>query len=261
MAWIEGTGADLLVVNWSGLEFGDPGLLEAILEDALQNGLMVATVIESYEGRSPESVMADLEFLTAELGAHPAWFRSLRPTPWVDDAGRPVVLIASPELIEDRPELGPQDWIGVADYAHELGAVVLAVNTDPGWVEGGHFDGLVGGPVDGSFAWTGELPEAAWFVPTVTPGRSLERLGEPEAGQERNEGAFFEEQWMLLATSSHSIDVVVVVSFNGWLEGTQIEPATAEPPDPRYRTYAPLDPNTYLDLTRELTERVLGPRR
>ena len=84
-AWIESAGADVVLVTWSGLEFGDRDLLEIILEEAHSTGLAVVPVVDLYPGRSPESVAADLELVAVELRDHPAWFRTNRPTPWVDD--------------------------------------------------------------------------------------------------------------------------------------------------------------------------------
>jgi hypothetical protein len=259
-AWIESAGANVVFVTWSGLEFGDRELLEIILEEVHSTGLAVVPVIDLYPGRSPESVAADLELVAVELRDHPAWLRASRPTPWVDDPDRPVIVVAAPELLDDRPEYGPTDWRGVADVAHELGAILLAVSMDGAWIEEGHFDGLMAGPIDGSFEWAGSLPEGAWFVPTVTPGTSMNRVGDPDPGQDRAAGGFYEDQWMVLASSSRSIDMIVVVSFNGWTDGTQIEPASPTPPDPRYRTYEPLEPTGYLELTREFAESVAGPR-
>ena len=259
-AWIESTGAEVLFVTWSGLEFGDRDLLEIILEEAHNTALAVVPVIDLYPGRSPESVAADLELVAVELRDHPAWLRTSRPTPWVDDPDRPVIVVAAPELLDDRPEYGPADWRGVADVAHELGAILLAVSMDAAWIEEGHFDGLMAGPIDGSFEWAGSLPDGAWFVPTVTPGTSMNRVGDPDPGQDRAAGGFYEDQWMVLASSSRAIDMIVVVSFNGWTDGTQIEPASPTPPDPRYRTYDPLESNGYLELTREFAERVAGTR-
>jgi actin-like ATPase involved in cell morphogenesis len=259
LVWIERTGADLLAVTWQGAEFGDDALIGGMLEAAHRAGVAVIPLIEAYPDRSPESVIRDLDHLRDRWGDHPAWFRSHRRTPWVDNDGNRVVIVVAPEIVSDRPGLGPEDWAGVTDAAHAGGVIVLAVATDPVWVEAGQFDGLVGGPEDASFGWAGGLPEFAWFVPSVSPGRSIERVGEPDASREREGGAFYEQEWMAIAGAGRSADMVVVVSFNGWIEGTQIEPASATPPDPRYRTYAPAAPDGYLELTREFAQRVLAP--
>ncbi len=130
-----------------------------------------------------------------------------------------MVIVVAPEIVNDRPGLGPEDWAGVTDAAHASGVIMLAVATDPVWIEAGQFDGLVGESDDGSFDWAGGLPEFAWFVPSVAPGRSTERLGEPGETQQRDGGAVYEQEWTAVANASRSADMVGVISFNGWPKG------------------------------------------
>jgi hypothetical protein len=204
-------------------------------------------------------VIGEIEYLTDRFGDHPAWFRSHRRTPWVDDTGQLVMIVVAPEIVNDQPQLGPEDWAATTDAARDWGTIVLTVATDPAWVEGGRFDGLVSSSEGAGFGWAADLPEFAWFVPSVIPGRSLERVGEPEATRERDGGAIYEQEWVAIADAGRAADMVVVVSFNVWLDGTQIEPASPTPPDPRYRTYDPAEPDTYLELTRQLAEQLLTP--
>jgi hypothetical protein len=185
-----------------------------------------------------------------DLFENPGIYRSEAPTIWLESpAPRPVVFVSG---------IGGdvEQWTEVLDIIHEWSdpPVVIAGSTDPAWVEVGHFDGLSGtGP---EFGWAEALPEGAWFVPVVNPGRSAERVGEPDTRVDREQGRIYEEQWTA-AVSGRDPALLVIESFNRWTQGTQIEPAAGpgdQPPDREYSSYEPLSPTAYLELTRALVD-------
>ncbi len=76
------------------------------------------------------------------------------------------------------------------------------------------------------------------WVATVMPGYDDLRLGRGDSfSRDRQGGAFYRQTWN--AAISSQPDMIVITSFNEWLEGTHIEPSQA------YGDY-------YLNLTREL---------
>ena len=118
------------------------------------------------------------------------------------------------------------------------------------------------------------------FVPAVAPGHDDTRVHPWNRiwRRERGGGAYFSEMWR--AAIDARADAVLVNSFNGWISGTQIEPArpTNEQQDacataPRgradsapgraagcYRGYEPHPPEFYLDQTAEHVRALLERR-
>jgi len=74
---------------------------------------------------------------------------------------------------------------------------------------------------------------------------------------DRRDGEAFRQQWEEIVDTGIEPFLVVVTSFNEWHEGTQIEPSLAGAIDGAgnaYRSYAPLQAEGYLELTRQLAE-------
>ena len=94
------------------------------------------------------------------------------------------------------------------------------------------------------------------YVPVVSPGRSANRVGEPELNDDRRGGDRYREDWEL-AHGPRRPNLVVIASFNHWSDGSQIEPALPDPPertDSPYLTYEPLAPEDYLHLTADMVD-------
>jgi len=257
----------IVVVLWRGPDSIDEPALLTVLDEAVRQDRSVAFVLETPEDGSPGLVHGQVEFLRESYGEHPALLRPTDPSPWTDGSGM-LVMVLGLEVLEEMGTVDVAAWREVLDDIHQTdrGATVLAVSRDPAWVADAHFDGLVNGPAEtgGSidFSWATDLPERAWFVPIVSPGRSSEWSGEPEPADPRGDGSRYVDQWMVATTAPRAPNLVTILSFNAWGSGTQIEPAEpgfSRPDGSSYRDYEPLEPHGYLDLTRELVGRWTQP--
>lgn len=81
MEWIKSAGAGVLVVSWYPPEQADKQgkpfdrLFPMILDSAMNHSLKVAFHIEPYEGRTPENMKDNLEYIIGKYGGHPATYR------------------------------------------------------------------------------------------------------------------------------------------------------------------------------------------
>ncbi|MEA3511075.1 MAG: Hsp70 family protein [Actinomycetota bacterium] len=250
-------------VLWGGRGSLDDGVMPEVLDEAERHGLSVTFVVQAPEDGAVETLLDDIEYLRAAYADHPAVFRPSEPSLWTADA-RMLVSVAGVEALErnDALDLGP--WRDTLDAIHHIdgGVIVLAISSDPGWVDDGHFDGLQNGPIDGvepfSYEWADDLPGGAWFVPVVSPGMSSDWDERSDRSIPRDGGARYEGLWGAAISAPRSPNLVMILSFNGWQRGTQIEPTAPEalhPDGSPYLDYAPVHPEGYLDLTRAAVER------
>jgi molecular chaperone DnaK len=257
----------IVAVVWRGPDSLDEPMILPVLDEAARQDRSVAFVLEVPEGKPPDVLRGQVQFLRDSYGEHPALLRPTDPSPWTDGSGM-LVMVVGLEVLEatGAPEIDV--WRETLDAIHQIdgGATVLAVSRDPMWVADAHFDGLVNGPsenADGiAYSWAADTPEGAWFVPLVSPGWSSDWSGEPEPAIPRDDGGRYLDQWTAATTAPRPPNLVTILSFNDWNAGTQIEPAEPhhERPDGSpYRDYAPLEPHGYLDLTTESVGRWTQP--
>ena len=86
-------------------------------------------------------------------------------------------------------------------------------------------------------------PRAMTFIPVVSPGNS---------DISRNGGKYYEERWeTALKYNSH----VFVDSFNGWFDGTNIEPALSTAGHKLDNdNWSGEDPNAFVTITRQFAQ-------
>ncbi len=262
-----GSSIGLVSIVWRGRESPDEQAIPDVLDDAERHGLSATFVFSLPDDGGAEVLLSEIEYLHAAFGDHPALLRPTEPSPWTDRAGM-VVVVVGMEALEQQTDLDVEAWRDAVDEVHRIGGgvMVLAVSSDPVWVDDVHFDGLANGPLDGveppTYAWAEGLSERAWFVPVVSPGRSATWSVEAEPVIPRRDGATYEEQWDAALSGPREPNVVLILSFNDWQSGTQIEPAAPESirgDGTPYFNYEPVPPEGYLDLTRAAVERWGGP--
>jgi glycoprotein endo-alpha-1,2-mannosidase len=205
MAQIAAAGVDEVVVSWWGRMSDEDLRLPLVLSFAHAHKLQVAIHLEPYEGRSPETVSADLAYIAA-LGVR--------------------------DIYVYRPQdFGASDWVEVRATAPSI-LRIFAGTARVGFAAAAHFDGFYTydfvNHSGSTFARLCAQAHALHLLcaPSVGPGFDGRRAGEPLDRPRRN-GATYDVLWT--AALAAKPDIVTVTSYNEWGEGTQIEPAEARP--------------------------------
>ncbi len=267
-SWLRKAGVGVIVSSWWGRGSREDQAVPTLLDVAVDYDIKVAFHIEPYEGRTADRLVQDVEYLYAEYGDHPAFFRTTEVSRWSTDAkSKGLFYLWSsgyPNSASERVE--PSYWQNALDSIHGLpdGGIVLADETLPEWVDGGHFDGLYDYAVldinrEAGYSWARGLPSQSWYVPGVNPGFSAQRIGyDPALNTPRQDGDTYQDRWQAALDADVEPAIITITTFNEWHEGTQIEPAAAGITDGhgnRYKDYGELAPEGYLSLTRQWVDR------
>jgi glycoprotein endo-alpha-1,2-mannosidase len=210
---IAAAGVDELVTSWWGWGSLEDQRLPALLAAAKARGLRVAAHVEPYAGRTIESVGADIEHL-----------RSLGIT----------------DFYVYRPDdFAADEWVRL--LARLDGVRVFAQTAVPAFAANAGFDGVYTYDVltygAGAFR---RLCTAAHRLkllcaPSVGPGYVASRATGDRRTKPRRRGRTYDAMWR--AALRAGADVVTITSYNEWSEGTQIEPASGDPPALGYLSY------------------------
>ncbi len=279
-------GIGVLVLRWWGRGSEADARLPALLTHGAAAGIRLALQIEPYPGRTPATVAADLAYLSASYGGRAALLRARRPGASADAAELPVV------YLRDAAASGTAaQWRAALDGLRgvDADAVVVADGLGAAAVSEAH--------VDGTYLWS--LPSAhtapagaahagdaaaslaaqaaaahadgGLAVAVVAPGLdALRAVPGSAAYRNRRDGAFYDALWG--AALDAGADLILVRSFNGWAEGSQLEPAepTAAPPPTSgpsvpyldyqgaYATAGAAAQRAYLERTRRWMEALEG---
>lgn len=268
-SWLREAGVGVIISSWWGQ--GDPTdkALPLILDIADHYGIKVAFHIESYGGRTAESLANDIHYIYDRYGNHSAFFwttESSRYSP--DDRPKGLFFIwASVVPDGDSPVISPEYWQEVLDILHNEnpGAIVLTDQIDPYWVINGHFDGSYNYGVlevdQVGYTWALSLPADTWYVPGINPGFSARRIEyEDWVDTPRKGSSTYDNRWERMFEVGVEPAMVAITTFNEWHEGTQIEPAAPNVTSPSgftYLDYGSLSPEGYLSLTHEWSETFL----
>jgi len=248
----QGAGIDGLALAWYGPSVRDNQTetnLRTMLDVAAQRGFQ-ATV--DFETRSPffrgqADVVNALGHLVNTHAAHPAFLRF---------GGKPLIFFWAVRDVFTAQGQSPIDaWASIrqqVDPGHNT--LWIADGSDIEFLrafDGHHLYNVTWNPPvnvnttlsrwgDDVRSYNASHGTSKLWAATVMPGyNDLYIEGRPgRFSHDRRNGAYYRETWQAAINSAP--DLVVITSFNEWLEGTQIEPSV---------TYGDL----YLQLTAELS--------
>lgn len=232
-------GLDGFAVHWGG-----PGdLTDANLKQILGQGFGATVTFLNhffYGTASRASVTSSLQTVVGYANTYGSWIRY---------AGKPVIFFADMGRIDTSGGLTPQQaWAEVRNAVDpNRNTIWIAEGLDPSYLQ--VFDGLYIYRIDhaccpSAYAnagrWSGWVRDAErlygprYFVGTIQPGwddsRTIDpacngvRLSAEPFARNREGGAYYDRTFnAVIATAP---DMIVVHSFNEWVEGSFIEPST-----------------------------------
>ena len=227
----QGAGIDAFVVSWIGTNNPTDSNFKTMLGLA-QPAKFEATIdFETEHFATTSQVVSALSYVRDNLMTRPAFLRQ---------NGRPILFFWREQ---DFP-VG--DWANVraqVDPDHQQIWIAEGVDISYQQVfDGNHLYSIAWSP-DVNYTlgdWAGRVRRAGAdkiWVATVMPGYDDTRSGRPDRfARARDDGNFYSATWQAAIKSDP--DLVIINSFNEWVEGTMIEPSIS---------YG----NLYLDLTRQ----------
>ncbi|GAA2072533.1 ThuA domain-containing protein [Actinomadura alba] len=231
MRWIRDAGAGVLVYSWWGRGGYEDGLARGVLDAAARHGVKVAWHIEPYGGRTADSVVADINYINATYGSHPAYYRAAQY------GNRPAFYVFE--------SLRTTDWTAL-DQVNGSN-IILAQTTDGSKIA--HFSGMytydaIAGATAPGWKSASDYARANNLIwaPSVGPGYIDDRAvpGNTTPTLDRAGGATYDREWSnaLDPATGGPPSWVSITSFNEWHEGSTIEPASSAPPGGfGYQTY------------------------
>jgi glycoprotein endo-alpha-1,2-mannosidase len=267
MAWLRQAGIGVIITSWWGQGSREDQAVPLLLQTAEEYDIKVAFHIEPYNGRTPESLVSDIQYLYKQYGGSPAFFRSTATSRYnPSDQPKGMFFVWS---IQDQ---GTQDysfWQKALDEIHALpeGGLVIANSLNAEWIEGSHFDGLYNYASlhlekTNGFNWARSLPPDSLYVPSVIPGFTAKRVGYADTTYvPREDGNTFDTQWTSALGTGIEPAMVTITSFNEWHEGSMIEPPRFGKDDGNSYTYADfgaLPADGYLTRTHDWVEKYLA---
>ena len=204
MSEIAGSGINEVIVSWWGRGSVEDRRLPSVLAAAQRQHLAVALHVEPYDGRTAETVAADLQY-AASLGIRDVYVYHPR-------------------------DIAAADWAALRAQAPP-GMRLFAGTQLVGFAAAAKFDGFYtydfinfGGD---KFIRLCAQAHAVHLLcaPSIGPGYDGTRAGEAPVRRGRHNGETYDALWA--AALQAKPDVVTITSFTEWGEGTQIEPAAS----------------------------------
>ena len=269
-AWLREAGVGLIISSWWGRYNPTDQALPQMLDIADYYGIKIAFHIEPYGGRTAASLRSDVQYIYKHYGDHPAFFwttETSRYSPGDQPKGL-FFLWATVVSDDSQPPVAHDYWMETLDSLHgdDPGAIVVTDQNDPTWVLESHFDGSYNyGVLDADtvgYNWARGMPANVWYIPGINPGFAARRIGyEAWVDTPRRDGETYNDRWQRMFDVGIEPNMIAITTFNEWHEGTQIEPAI--PVETRdgaypYLDYSPLEPEAYLEMTRDWSDYFLA---
>jgi hypothetical protein len=267
MAWLRRAGIGVIISSWWGQSSREDQAVPLLLQTAEKYDIQVAFHIEPYNGRTPESLVSDIEYLYNQYGSSPAFFRSTATSRY--SAGKQPKGMFFVWSIAGQSAGDYLFWQTALDRIHALpkGGLVIANTVDSGWIEGSHFDGAYNYATlhldkTNGFSWARSLPPDTLYIPSVLPGFSARRVGYPDDTYlAREDGDTYNQQWTAALSTGIQPEMMTITSFNEWHEGSVIEPIQVGMTDGRgytYEGFGTLAPDGYLARTHDWIDKYLS---
>ncbi len=224
-------GIDSFVVSWLGPGNPTDERFKMMLDIAGGKGFSATIDFEANKYGSRDSLINALIYVRDNLEPHGAFARV---------NGKPILFFWRQQVrsVDDWAEIRR-----VVDPNHDQIWIAEGVNVAYQRVFDGHHLYSIAWSPDVNFTlndWAKRVRRAGadkFWVATVMPGYDDTRTTRADKfARTRNNGEFYRATWN--AAIATRPDMVVITSFNEWVEGSMIEPSV---------TYG----NLYLDLTRE----------
>jgi LysM repeat protein len=248
----QSAGIDAFAVAWYGPRVRNNQTetnFQTMLEVSSQRGFRCTV---DFETRSPfyssqGDVVEGLRYLINNHAAHQAFFRY---------AGKPVIFFWDvSDVFRGQGQSAVDAWASIRQQVDpEHKTLWIADGADIQFLrvfDGHHLYNITWNPpasVHNTLStwgnrvrsYSAEHGTRKLWVATVMPGYNdlFTRDRSGRFSHDRRSGAYYRETWQAAIASAP--DLIVITSFNEWLEGTQIEPSVS---------YG----NLYLDLTSELS--------
>lgn len=227
MSWLRSANVGIIITSWWGKGTHEDHLTQIILDGANTYGLKVAFHIEPYNGRTAESIKADIQYIYTSYGAHPAFYKIARSTKWGPSKTERGVF-----YIFESLKISDSSWAIMLNSIRGTAsdAIVIGQTTDVSRIDSSHFDGLYtydAYNIDGSIfkAVSDSLKNKnSIFSASVGPGY-IDTRAVPGSARDksRQNGNTYDSMWQYAINAQ--VEWVSITSFNEWHEGSQIEPA------------------------------------
>lgn len=235
-----------------------PNTIKLMLESSERYNIKIGVLLQSYERRTNTSIYNSLEYILTNLSSHPQYLKY---------EGRPVIFIYDPHDVEDlfwsilktRENYNPF-YIGTFSNSYQVGeAVETAIDGlytffSANFSESSRFSNWK--------RFSNELKDRDLvFIPGVCPGADESRLdigwGSKAQKCSRNNGEEYKKMWQAAIKTAHDSNIIVINSYNGFIDGTNIEPSielygresTAE------SWSSKKDPQLYLQITKQMIQK------
>jgi len=228
MDWLRSANIGIIIVSWWGPGWFGDLFVKDLLDAAAGNGIKVAFHLEPYETRTAYTIKSDMQYILANYGSHPAILKIARPTKWGNSTlPRPVFYAYRSVLIDDK------SWAEMLDGLRGTPWDVLLIAqtfTSLG-IDTAHFDGVytydvyqINGSIFKEMS-DGCKQTNSIYSASVGPGFiDMRAVNGSNRTKSRLNGQTYDFMWQQALDAK--AEWVSITSFNEWLEGTNIEPAT-----------------------------------
>jgi len=228
------SGIDGVIIQWNGFNRTDPSTnltdtyderaIMLMLDAAEEFNIGVAVQIQLYDRRSNESLYNDINYAFSHFISHPSYLKhDDRPVIFIYDQYETDKLYLTIETLRlEKPK-----FLVFGTFTTQS-QLIIALEND--------FDGIYTyfasenmnypSRIDGWPSLQNHTHERGMvFIPTVGPGYSDEKITDwsRESRRSRDNGKHYDR--MFKAAIGSNDGIIIINSFNNWLEGTNIEPA------------------------------------